>query len=283
MLDMKRICICIDDFGHSEGVDSAALVLAQKNHISALTAMVGGPHWPKSSPKLRELDRHRVDLGLHVDFTEFTLNPTCRYSLRTLWFRAYSRTLDVKQIYAEIKAQIDAFASAVGRLPDFIDGHQHVHQLPVIRQCLVEVINECYPQHKPAIRSTRAPSIKGQSGPLGPDPMNRWFKPLLIQTLGGDALHRLAAADGIGMNQHLLGVYGFTDKAEQYAKRLQEWLKMAQTGDLIMCHPSSDVDVNDGIGAARVEEFAIFNSARWPVWLDQAGIRLVPMHECASM
>jgi predicted glycoside hydrolase/deacetylase ChbG (UPF0249 family) len=37
------------------------------------------------------------------------------------------------EIAAEIARQLDAFEDALGRAPDFVDGHQHVHVLPGVR------------------------------------------------------------------------------------------------------------------------------------------------------
>ena len=38
--------------------------------------------------------------------------------------------------------QWNHFIEATGKTPDFVDGHQHVHQFPVIRDVLVEFLNQ---------------------------------------------------------------------------------------------------------------------------------------------
>ncbi len=46
----------------------------------------------------------------------------------------------------------DAFAQAMGRMPDFIDGHQHVHALPGVRRVLAAVLPTLFPAAKPYLR-----------------------------------------------------------------------------------------------------------------------------------
>ena len=38
----------------------------------------------------------------------------------------------------EVRAQFEAFADAFGRPPDFVDGHQHVHLFPQVREAVLE-------------------------------------------------------------------------------------------------------------------------------------------------
>ena len=48
----------------------------------------------------------------------------------------------MKPIRAEIDRQIDAFEQAMGRPPDFVDGHQHVQILPDVRGWLIEALTK---------------------------------------------------------------------------------------------------------------------------------------------
>jgi len=44
-----------------------------------------------------------------------------------------------KQVKRELRSQIEKFKSLTGRLPARVDGHQHVHVFPIIRQAFAEV------------------------------------------------------------------------------------------------------------------------------------------------
>ena len=68
---------------------------------------------------------------------------------------------------AEIAAQWQRFVTVMGRAPDFIDGHQHVHILPQVRHALIEYLAaqrnlECYvrvPYNLAAVRPGILPGI----------------------------------------------------------------------------------------------------------------------------
>lgn len=54
--------------------------------------------------------------------------------------KALMKSFPVQAVRAKIELQIDAFKSTTERYPDYIDGHQHVHQFPVTRNCLIDVM-----------------------------------------------------------------------------------------------------------------------------------------------
>jgi chitin disaccharide deacetylase len=51
-----------------------------------------------------------------------------------------------EKLEGEISSQLQAFITAFGRLPDFIDGHQHVHLFPQIREALLSVVKDVAPK-----------------------------------------------------------------------------------------------------------------------------------------
>ena len=63
--------------------------------------------------------------------------------------------IDTLRLRAEIEAQLDRFEDGVGHGPAHVDGHQHVHQLPGVREVLLSVLAGRY-DVLPWVRSTRA-------------------------------------------------------------------------------------------------------------------------------
>jgi predicted glycoside hydrolase/deacetylase ChbG (UPF0249 family) len=161
-----------------------------------------------------------------------------------LVLRACSRTLRLRALQAEIGRQLEAFERALGRAPDFIDGHRHVHQLPNVRDALLAALAER--GLTPWLRCTlpRQPGVKAT----------------VIGLLGARALRRLARGHGLGQNRRMLGVYGFdAGTSAAYEALLLGWLAAAQDGDLLMCHtalPEAPGSA-DPIAAARRIEHAV--------------------------
>ncbi|WP_141100842.1 ChbG/HpnK family deacetylase [Roseateles aquatilis] len=258
-MSRRGLCVCADDFGLHPLVNAAVLRLIQLGRLQATGAMVGAPAWRDGARALAEVAPDRVDVGLHLDLTQFPLTLAPRGLLR--WLLAGAGT--EAELRREVTAQLDAFEAAMGRAPDYVDGHQHVHQFPRVRDALLDVLADRYPHRRPWLRSTR----RGTAG----------FKPALIQALGQRSLSRRAALLGIRQNRRLLGVYDFDGDAARYAARLQGWLHVSGDGDLLMCHPAAGPVPGDPIAEARQWEYELLASPRFAAELHRLGIAPLPM------
>jgi predicted glycoside hydrolase/deacetylase ChbG (UPF0249 family) len=268
----RSICLCVDDFGMHPGIDSAALRLAEMGRVHAVSCMVGGNSWSSSSPLLRPMVK--VDVGLHLDFTESPLLTGSRRTLPAMVFTSHLRWLDSRAIRAEIRAQLDAFEQAMGRSPSFIDGHQHVHQLPMVRNELLAELQARASRLSPWIRSTRAPRV----GPSGLAGIPGLIKPRVVESLGARRLSAEAKRFGHKQNKHLLGVYDFRGGSSRYLTLLARWCRHASNGDLLMCHPSESRAEGDPLIEARCCEFDVLCGEAFEVELQRAQLLLAPMH-----
>jgi chitin disaccharide deacetylase len=266
----RAICIAVDDFGLHDGINQAALELAAIGHAQAIGCLVGGPAWRTGSQALRQLDAQQVDLGLHLDLTESPLLPRTVRPLALLIRDSFLHRLELRSVRAEIMAQLNAFEEGVGRGPAYVDGHQHVHQLPIVRSELLQELAERYGQRKPWLRSTR-------SSRESKDAWRDRVKPWLIERLGAGGLATMARRMGYPQNRHLLGVYDFRGGARPYRQRLAAWLSAACDGDLLMCHPSLAVPCNDALIEARHAEYQVLSDPSLAKQLREAGIETWPM------
>ena len=132
--------LCADDYGLAPGVGAAIRDLIAQGRLSATSCMTAGPYWPEEARLLAPL-AGQADIGLHFTLTDQTpagpmpvLAPEGRLPpIGRLMKDAYTGRLDPAEIAAEFARQLHNFTAALGRTPDFIDGHQHVHLLPVVR------------------------------------------------------------------------------------------------------------------------------------------------------
>ena len=262
-MNQRTVVICADDFGQHEGINNACLQLARQGRISAVSCLAGGPAWRGAEDTVAQLARLPVEVGLHLDFTDYPTDAGMRHTLAALIGLAFARRLDGARVGREINAQLEAFERVAGRAPDHVDGHQHVHQFPVIRDQLLQVLARRYPQRKPWIRRTAATAVAGTPR----------FKPFVIECLGGEALSRRAQRENFRQNLHLHGVYGFDADEAGYTQLLVRWLDAAVSGDVLMCHPGYAGTAPDAIGAARETELRVLASSWFGGWL--ADSRLV--------
>ncbi|HYP69013.1 MAG TPA: ChbG/HpnK family deacetylase [Thiobacillaceae bacterium] len=265
----RTICVCVDDYGLHAGINQAALNLARENRISAVSCLVDGPAW-SSGWKALKANAGKVEVGLHLNFTEDLGHNRILHNLPKLILLTYVHGLSRAVLMQDIRRQLERFEATTGRMPDFVDGHQHVHQLPVIRNALLEVLNDRYGSRKPWLRATHAP----EHWPNIRLPFSVKFKSSLIGSLGATALSRLARKHGYSQNRHLLGVYGFDMSERRYLHNLRAWLKNAEHGDVLMCHPSLTGPWSDPLLGARCHEYRVLSGDAFPALAAWAGIEI---------
>ena len=261
----KRIVVCGDDFGMNPGIDAGMLRLARLGRLSAVSCLTQGASFATHGPSLHDLD---LDLGVHLNLTE-TLDAVAQASvmpLPTLIARAYAGRLDDAWLDDHLARQFDAFEKVIGRAPDYVDGHQHVHQLPGVLPRLLHLLQQRYGRHAPWLRHT-APGM--QHG----IPLHESAKARLVGALGAGAVARAARRDGWRTNRRLLGVYGLQGGARRYAGLLQHWLHNARDGDLVVCHPALP-GAGDTQAPQRAAEFAVLACPALGDWMRLNGVRV---------
>jgi chitin disaccharide deacetylase len=272
MADTARtISLCVDDYGLHEGINQAAIDLAQMGRVHAISCMTAGPAWLPQAGRLIPFASQGVDVGLHLDFTENLPGQTQRWPLAEFIRNSYLGKLDRRNIEQEINTQLDAFEKGLGREPAYIDGHQHVHQLPIVRDELLKILQLRYPAQRPWLRSTRSKGLAWAQWGSG---WRSVIKPLGIEWLGNASLIRQAKAMGYAHNRGLLGVYDFSGGSLRYASLLERWLTSADPGDLLMCHPSRVCDRPDALIKARLAEYEVLSSPLVDQLLSRHGVTL---------
>lgn len=268
---MKNIILCADDYGQNETISQAIISLVAKNRLSATSCMTTFSDWPAAAKWLLPF-KNQIDIGFHFNLTEG--QPASKalseahgfMPLTTLLLRAFCRRLNRQVIEAELHAQLDLFADAMGCMPDFIDGHQHVHQFPVIRHALLNVYEERLKETACYIRSIYEPDfiscfLRGQ----------RSFKQFVLQASGAAALKSQLMKKQIPHNSSFSGIYEFNESAH-YAEKFRGFLQTVKENGIIMCHPG--VQSGDSIGAARNNEFAYLESDQFASDCLHSGVSL---------
>lgn len=264
----RTLALCADDFGLAPGISAGIARLARAQRLTAVSCITNSPYWADAAKLLAGLP-DSVDLGLHLNFTEgrpLSARLARRWprlpGLPRLILQAHLGALPRSEMRNEVHAQLAAYTRAVGKAPNFIDGHQHVHHLPALRDIILDMVEHVQPL--PALRST-APV-------LGPGfALKRW----LIERTGGRAFAESLRRRVLAHNPTLLGVYDFA--APDYRALMQRWLAaLPAQGGLLFCHPGDRAagDPPDPIGAARLREAAYLGSAAFEADLAAAGVRL---------
>lgn len=280
MADARPVILCADDYGLTAGVSRGIADLLAAGRLSATSCMSATAAWPAAAGDLAGLFG-RADIGLHLTLTRLApLGPMPRLApggrlpdIGTLMQAAMAGRLAPPEIRAEIAAelerQLDAFVAATGRPPDFLDGHQHVHILPGIRDVVLDLVGRRLDPRRLYVRSCaeRLPAILGRRVAAP--------KALLLSVLSR-GLRRRCAAAGIATNRGFAGVNGFRAE-EDFGTIFRRFLMYPGPLPLVMCHPGipdAGLSELDDVTDRRRDELDYFAGPRFPIDLAESGSRL---------
>ncbi|MCB5189849.1 ChbG/HpnK family deacetylase [Methylobacillus arboreus] len=254
-----------DDYAQVAAIDAGILSLINQGRLTATSCLSFSPRWREAASAITSEIRQQADIGLHIDFTQYS--QPVRHSHPQVVIRSLLRGFDRQQIHATIASQLDAFEDALGSAPDYVDGHQHVHQLPQIREILLQELQTRYADGLPWIRVSH--------------PVEDGMKGRIISALGAHAMRQQALKRGFRMTDVLLGVYGFDSNASIYSNQLKHWLEAAvreaANGHIcaLMCHPGwLSHDETDPIRQSRPTEYQALSSPEFAAMLQTLNIRL---------
>jgi chitin disaccharide deacetylase len=270
-----RVVLCADDYGLAPGIGQAIRDLVARGRLSAVSCMTVGPFWTEEAARLR--DAGDVDVGLHLTLTDQpplgTLPGTApggrlpRFG--EMLRRAYRGRLRRDELRDELRRQYDAFVAGWGRDPDFLDGHHHVQQLPVVRDLVADLFEERLRGRRAYVR-TCAESVTTVL-------RRRVFVPYhLAFAWPGGGLRAVLRRRGIPTNDGYSGAYDFGDGAV-YASLFDRFLVAARDGMIVNCHPGlvdAALRERDGLTDGREREYAFLSGEEMPEILARRGVVL---------
>jgi predicted glycoside hydrolase/deacetylase ChbG (UPF0249 family) len=250
----RHIWLCADDYGISPAVNVAIRDLVVRGRINATSVMVVAPNCNRSEAVslniLNAIETH-VAIGLHITLTapyrplSHNFQPACDgifLSQRETVWHSFLHLLRREVMGIEISSQLQEFIAAFGRLPDFIDGHQHVHLFPQIREALLSVVKDV------------APSVwVRQCGRIGPLHKRLADRKAIALDILSSSFRRLAHRYGVRVNPAFAGTYCFAKDAD-YAQIFPKFLR-----------------------GLREREYLFLIDNAFPGILDTHGVTLLPL------
>ncbi|HEY2447049.1 MAG TPA: ChbG/HpnK family deacetylase [Rhizomicrobium sp.] len=214
---MTRIILCADDYGLSPAVSRGIRELLELGRLSATSCMVVYPEFAADGPQLKPF-ADIADIGLH-----FTM--TANRPLRQVAAECFLRPPPISAIVANVEEQIERFGDAVGKRPDYIDGHQHVHLFPVVREAIVQVASRI------------GAYVRDASEPID---VTMWRRPAPLESAYlsclSRSLSRLARRRGVATNRGFRGARNFRETGP-YRDLFRRMISGCGDDALVMCHP----------------------------------------------
>jgi len=257
-----------DDLGLSQQTNYAIIQLAKEGKLQGASLLVSAPATKEGAISWNELEQNHSDLNLclHLCLTEgpssapkekvqnlidkkgylhFTFGKWLLISLIPN-FISYKKRIR-QQLKNEIQAQLNAYKAITNKSEISLDGHQHIHLIPII---LEEILRLSSVANVSWIRTTREPLPSGL-------PIRYWLtaikdsghlKWILLQILSYKAINRLRKYS-ISTNNRFSGVF-FTGKMCS-APLIGCWQELSRiknsdycTNSILLAHPSAVLDIN---------------------------------------
>jgi predicted glycoside hydrolase/deacetylase ChbG (UPF0249 family) len=275
-MSARTIWLCADDYGMAPGINSAIRKLIQRGRLNATSIMTAAHHLDGDEVTdlmLLNAGRKRALLGLHVTlsapFKPLTdgFTPLHKGAFPTnlqMLNLGMRRKLDRDALVREIGAQIDRYVQIFGAAPDYLDGHQHVHLFPIVRDAFLEAV-----RHK-------APNawIRQCGRPRSARPAHD-VKGLFLDLLSV-RMRSKARRLGVAFNPAFNGAYDFKPSAD-FSRLFPRFLRGMPEGGLVMCHPGfvdSELKSLDSLTDLREREYAYLDSDAFSATLQQNGYAL---------
>ena len=267
---MKKILICADDFGISPGVSEAIIDLINRKAITACACISVMPESSEHAKSLQSI-KIRPDIGLHLCLTDvgIKVNGTRLPSFKTFLRRAFLGQISFRFITRTINTQLDMFESQFNETPDFIDGHQYVHQLPIVRDALISIVKNRYKVNRPYLRNTHigfSKILKMKTGKI----RNTFI------SIQGRYFKKLLRSHQIKTNKSFSGIYNFTSK-KTYKECFLNFIEMTEERGMIVTHPGLVDKIllkRDRLTSKREEEYEFLRSNDFQQILKSADINL---------
>ena len=260
----RKVLLCADDFAISDAVSAGIEETVAAGRLSSTSSFVTFPEWPSQAKRLVAL-RGKVAIGLHLNLTVAAplgampgLAPSGELPpIVDLVHRSLRRAIDPAEIEAETFRQLTRFADQVGYPPDYLDGHQHAHALPVIGGAVLAALKRFGAGRPPML--VRNPADRPDRIVL----RGRFVRKALKLTWLVAGFGSAARASGHAVNDGFSGHSEYqTDRP--YRPEIEASFAYAGPRHLIMCHPGyadALLATRDWVTVRREQEMKVLQGA----------------------
>jgi len=143
----RQMVVHADDFGETEEITRGICAAIEAGAVTSTTIMANMPGTADALPRVAALSS-RASFGVHLNLCEGRPLTAGRslvdeqgqfHRKRALFLRAVTGTLSLAEVEAEVSAQVALVRDAGVRI-SHLDGHKHLHQLPVVSEAVARVL-----------------------------------------------------------------------------------------------------------------------------------------------
>ncbi|KAM9810804.1 carbohydrate deacetylase [Neosynchiropus ocellatus] len=147
-----KLVVTGDDFGYCPRRNQGIVDCFLAGGVSSVSLLVNACAAQEAADLAK---RHSIPIGLHANLSEgVPVSPSLQRASTLVTPQGFfhgktgfrqqleKRQLSMKQVEVELRAQVQRFRELTGHLPQHMDGHQHVHVLPEVRDVFAQVLSD---------------------------------------------------------------------------------------------------------------------------------------------
>ena len=266
-LRVQRLIIHADDFGESEQITLGICAGIEAGVITSTSIMANMPATDFALDRARSLGE-RVSFGVHLNLCEGRPLTRARTlvdsdgnfcSKRRLFLRSISGQLQQADVETEVGAQLERITSGGVRV-SHLDGHKHLHQLPVVCAAVAAVAR------RHGVERVRLAAMHGLAGYSSPSSSVRE----LLAIHAGRVFRRAK----LRFPRRLIDIRVCIALANQPRK----WLRLVRDRGIVevFCHPGTELADREKPGSCdRSDELKFLLSTQMRQLIAAGGSSLV--------
>jgi predicted glycoside hydrolase/deacetylase ChbG (UPF0249 family) len=261
----SRILIHADDFGETPEITRGICAAIEGGAVTSTSIMANMVGTEDALPRVAAL-ADRASFGVHLNLCEgtpLTPGPTLVDAhgqfvrKRTLFARAMTGQLSSNDVEAEVDAQIARVRDAGIRI-SHLDGHKHLHQLPVVAAAVARALGRFGIERVRITRLRRLSLIRAPA--------------TLVRELLAVPAGRTFLRAGLRSPFRVVDLQAIMPSGADAAALLREPLGPVE----IFCHPGTELADHEKPGSCeRFSELQYLLSARFRELVETLGLRLI--------
>jgi len=263
----RRLIVHADDFGELPEITTGICHAIEAGVVTSTSIMANMPGTEDALRRVPAL-AERASFGVHLNLCEgraLTHAPSLTdesgqfHPKRALFARALMRQLARREVEAEVTAQIARIHDAGVRV-SHVDGHKHLHQLPLVRDVVAEVLPRFAIER---VRVTRLGRFSDVDKPAT----------LVREALAWQSGHAFRRAK-LRSPARILDLQAIMRRAQE-GRKPEMTLASADPIE-IFCHPgTARADLEKPGSCRRSAELAFLLSPQFRQWLAANRVRLI--------
>ena len=142
---MEKIKFHIDDYGIIPKINKIVIKFIKNDKIDSISIICNTSQFETHiNELLKVLKKKNIHVSCHLNLTEFLVKKEKLSFIKLLFYSFFPNSKIKKKVYYLIEKQINIFLNKIPlkNKTIFIDGHQHIHILPIVQKEIIKILNK---------------------------------------------------------------------------------------------------------------------------------------------